>query len=136
MFSNEHFTVDGTLIEARASEPRHAGPAEGSDIGRFGRLEQPDAGFSRGEAQQSRGAGHQSTGDAEARLYKKSSGQEAKVAYLWHVLTVEEIFGWMKTIGGRAQGETSRPGAGGLDAEPGGPTPKRRTRNARHRVPC
>jgi transposase len=82
LLSDEHFTVDGTLIEAWASQksfkPKVGGeaapPAEGSN---------PALNF-RGEKR--RNDTHQSTTDPEARLYKKAKGQEAKLGYLGHVL--------------------------------------------------
>jgi transposase len=82
LLSDEHFTVDGTLIEAWASQKSFkpkAGdeaepPAEGSN---------PEVNF-RGEKR--RNDTHQSTPDPEARLYKKAKGQEAKLGYLGHVL--------------------------------------------------
>jgi IS5 family transposase len=82
LLSDEHFTVDGTLIEAWASQksfkPKTGGdaepPAEGSN---------PEVNF-RGEKRSNHT--HQSTTDAEARLYKKAKGHEAKLGYLGHVL--------------------------------------------------
>ncbi len=82
LLSDEHFTVDGTLIEAWASQKSFkpkAGdeaepPAEGSN---------PEVNF-RGEKR--RNDTHQSTTDPEARLYKKAQGHEAKLGYLGHVL--------------------------------------------------
>ncbi len=77
--SDEHFTVDGTQIEAWASHKsfrRKDGgqPPEGS-----GR----EADF-HGERRSN--DTHQSTTDPDARLYKKSKGSEAKLSYLGHVL--------------------------------------------------
>jgi transposase len=82
LLSDEHFTVDGTLIEAWASQksfqPKTGGdaepPAEGSN---------PEVNF-RGEKRSNHT--HQSTTDPEARLYKKAKGHEAKLGYLGHVL--------------------------------------------------
>ena len=82
LLSDEHFSVDGTLIEAWASQksfkPKAGNeaepPAEGSN---------PEVNF-RGEKR--RNDTHQSTTDPEARLYKKAKGQEAKLGYLGHVL--------------------------------------------------
>lgn len=76
--SDEHFTVDGTLIEAWASHksfrPKDQKP--GASVG-------GEANF-HGETR--RNDTHQSTTDPEARLFKKSKGSEAKLAYLGHVL--------------------------------------------------
>jgi transposase len=72
--SDEHFTVDGTLIEAWASQKSFQ-KKDGSD-------DQP--GQFRGEKR--RNETHQSKSDPDARLYRKGHGQEAKLGYLGHVL--------------------------------------------------
>jgi transposase len=83
LMSNEHFTVDGTIIEAAASlksvRPRDEPP-------------DPPAGGSRNEAVDFHGetrtnATHVSTTDPDARLYRKSSNTGAKLSYLGHVTT-------------------------------------------------
>jgi transposase len=84
LLSDEHFTVDGTLIEAWAShksfrrqdEPPRAAPPP-DDPGN------PTVNF-HGEKRSN--ATHQSTTDPQARLYRKSQGHEAKLAYLGHAL--------------------------------------------------
>jgi hypothetical protein len=80
--SDEHFTVDGTLIEAWAGQKSFKKKAEESptppdDPGN------PSVDF-RGEPRTN--ATHASTTDPEARLYKKAAGQEAKLCFLGHVL--------------------------------------------------
>lgn len=82
LLSSEHFTVDGTLIEAwagqksfRNKEEREETPPD--DPGN------PTVDF-HGEKRSN--ATHQSTTDPEARLFKKGKGHEAKLAYLGHVL--------------------------------------------------
>jgi transposase len=72
--SDEHFTVDGTLIEAWASQKSFQKKDGGDD--------QP--GQFRGEKRTNET--HESKTDPEARLYRKGSGQEAKLGYLGHVL--------------------------------------------------
>ena len=78
LLSDEHFTVDGTLIEAWASHksfrPKERGP--GNDI-------QGEGGF---RGQKRRNDTHQSTTDPQAKLYRKSNGQESRLAYLGHVM--------------------------------------------------
>jgi len=76
--SDEHFTVDGTLIEAWASHKsfRPQDPEPKAGVG-------GEANF-HGETR--RNDTHQSTTDPEARLFKKSKGSEAKLGYLGHVL--------------------------------------------------
>ncbi len=82
LLSDEHFSVDGTLIEAWASQKsvRPVGPdaRRPPDDPR-----NPTVNF-HGETR--RNATHQSTTDPEARLIKKASGREAKLAYEAHVL--------------------------------------------------
>jgi transposase len=75
LLSDEHFTVDGTLIEAwahrRSFRPKPDPPKKGS--GSKGQKLLRDT--------------HESATDPEARLYKKSSVAEAQPSYLGHVLT-------------------------------------------------
>jgi transposase len=83
LLSDEHFTVDGTLIEAAASlksfrrkhEALRTQPAD--DPGN------PTIDF-RGERRSN--STHASTTDPEARLMRKGKGKEAKLAYLGHAL--------------------------------------------------
>ena len=77
--SDEHFTVDGTLIEAWASHKSFR-PKDGT-----GKPPEPggDVDF-RGEKRKNQT--HESTTDPDARLYKKSKGSEAKMSYLGHAL--------------------------------------------------
>ena len=82
LLSDEHFTVDGTLLEAWASHksfrPKDAGPTPPDDP------KNPTVSF---HGQARRNDTHQSTTDPEARLYKKAIGREAKLGYLAHLLT-------------------------------------------------
>ena len=75
LLSDEHFTVDGTLIEAWASHKSFK-PKDGSD-------DDGEGGFRGGKR---RNDTHRSTTDPEAKLYRKSKGQEAKLSYLGHVV--------------------------------------------------
>jgi len=72
--SDEHFTVDGTLIEAWASQKSFQ-KKNGGD-GHPGEF--------RGEKRSNET--HASKTDPEAKLYRKGHGQEAKLGYLGHVL--------------------------------------------------
>src|SRR6516225_7644295 len=77
LMSDEHFTVDGTLIEAWASHKS------------FQRQDKGDGDSDSGadfHGQQRRNDTHASKTDPDARLYKKSSGQEARLSYLGHTL--------------------------------------------------
>ena len=75
LMSDEHFTVDGTLIEAWASQKsfqrKDGGP---EDDGRDFR------------GQQRKNDTHASTTDPDARLYRKSNGAESRLSYLGHLL--------------------------------------------------
>ena len=75
--SDEHFTVDGTLIEAWASQKSFQ-KKDGGD-------EEP-GNF---HGHQRRNDTHVSKTDPEAKLYRKGHGQEAKLSYLGHVLDGE-----------------------------------------------
>jgi transposase len=72
--SDEHFTVDGTLIEAWASQKsfrrKDGGEGDGTNF----------------HGQQRRNDTHQSTTDPDAKLYRKSSNAESKLSYLGHTL--------------------------------------------------
>jgi transposase len=72
--SDEHFSVDGTLIEAWASQKSFQKKDGGDD--------QP--GQFHGERRSNET--HASKTDPDARLYRKGHGQEAKLGYLGHVL--------------------------------------------------
>jgi transposase len=82
LLSDEHFTVDGTLLEAWASQksfkPKGGAGTPPDDP------KNPTVNF-HGETR--RNDTHQSTTDPDARLYKKATGREAKLAYLGHLLT-------------------------------------------------
>src|SRR3989449_4841545 len=83
LLSQEHFTVDGTLVQAWAGQksfrPRQGRrrPRPPDDPGN------PTVNF-RGEPRSN--TTHASTTDPEARLAKRAPGQEAKLAYQGHVL--------------------------------------------------
>jgi hypothetical protein len=81
LLSQEHFTVDGTLIEAWAGhksfKPKDSGDDDADDPGN------PTVDF-RGEKRSNQT--HQSTTDPEARLYRKSNGTESKLCFAGHVL--------------------------------------------------
>ena len=74
LLSDEHFSVDGTLIEAWASHksfrPKEGGDGDGSDF--HGEKRKNDT--------------HQSTSDPESRLYRKAAGREAKLSYMGHAV--------------------------------------------------
>jgi len=83
LLSDEHFTVDGTLIEAWASlksfRPKgHSdeGTSSGGDHNR-------SVDF---HGAQRRNETHESTSDPEARLYRKGKGKESRLTYMGHAL--------------------------------------------------
>ncbi len=87
LLSDDHFSVDGTLIEAWASmksfKPKDGSgepPAPGPQGG--GRNAEVDF---RGKPHSNET--HASTTDPDARLYKKAKGQAAKLCHMGHVLT-------------------------------------------------
>jgi transposase len=82
LMSDEHFTVDGTLLEAWASHKSFK--PKGSDQRPPEDPKNPSVDF---HGQQRRNDTHQSTTDPDARLYKKGGGHEAKLGYLGHLLT-------------------------------------------------
>jgi transposase len=74
--SDEHFTVDGTLIEAWASQksfqPKDGPPADGGQANFHG--------------ERRSNVTHASTTDPDAKLYRKTSNGEARLSYLGHLL--------------------------------------------------
>src|SRR5580698_1563514 len=82
LLSNEHFTVDGTLIEAwagyksfkrKGDDPQPPSDDPGN----------PSVDF---HGERRTNATHQSTTDPQARLARKGPGKEAKLSYAGHVL--------------------------------------------------
>ena len=118
LLSGEHFSVDGTLIEAWASmksfQPKD-GSGPPSDPGRNG--EQDFRGQKRSNET------HQSMTDPDARLYRKGDGQPAKLCYLGHVLMenrsglivdaeLTQATGWAERAAAEAMIETTAPSGG------------------------
>lgn len=80
LLSNEHFTVDGTLLEAAASlksfkPENNPKPPDDNDPGN------PTVNFRKEKRSNQT---HRSTTDPEARLYRKGKGKEAKLCYMGH----------------------------------------------------
>ncbi len=83
LLSDDHFTVDGTLIEANASlksfrSKKGGGPPPASGGGRNAEVD------FKGEKR--RNDTHASTTDPDAKLYRKGNGQPSQLSYLGHVL--------------------------------------------------
>ena len=83
LLSDEHFTVDGTLIEAWAGQKSFKKKTDAAPAPPPDDPGNPSVDF-RGERRTN--ATHASTTDPDARLYKKAAGQEAKLCFLGHVL--------------------------------------------------
>jgi IS5 family transposase len=75
LLSDDHFSVDGTLIEAWAShksfKPKNS--TKDDDGSNF-------------HGQSRKNDTHESTTDPEAKLYRKADGREAKLCYMGHAL--------------------------------------------------
>jgi transposase len=80
LLSDEHFTVDGTLLDAWASQKSFRPRAADPPLGGGGN---PSVNF---HGERRTNATHQSTTDPDARLYKKARGREARLGYLGHLL--------------------------------------------------
>src|SRR6202050_11404 len=112
--SDEHFTVDGTWIEAWASQKsfrRKDGqgkpPGPGGEVNFHGEKRKNQT--------------HESTTDPEARLFKKSKGSEAKLGYLGHVLMENRNGLLVETFLTEANGRAEREAAMLMaEAIPGG----------------
>lgn len=81
LLSHEHFSVDGTLLDAWASMKSFR-PKDGSG-------DPPDGGRNgeqnfRGEKRSNET--HESTTDPDARLYRKGNGQESRLCYMGHAI--------------------------------------------------
>lgn len=81
--SDEHFSVDGTLIEAWASLKSFR-PRDGSDDPPSGGGRNAERDF-HGEPR--RNDTHASTTDPEAKLFRKGLGKEAKLSFMGHLLS-------------------------------------------------
>src|SRR4028119_409380 len=85
LLSTEHFSIDGTLIEAWASmksfRPNDSSDEPPSEGGR-----NAEVNF-RGEKRSN--ATHASTTDPDARLYRKGEGKEAKLCFMGHASSEE-----------------------------------------------
>jgi transposase len=75
LLSDEHFSVDGTLIEAWASFKSFK-PKDGSD----------GSGGANFHDQKRSNATHASTSDPESCLYRRAKGREAKLCYMGHAM--------------------------------------------------
>jgi transposase len=105
LLSDELFSVDGTLIEAWASQKsfqRKDGKGGNGDAGNCG------VDF---HGEQRKNDTHESRTDADARLYRKGNGKQAKLCYAGHVLMENRnglaIDGRITKATGRAEREAA-----------------------------
>jgi IS5 family transposase len=82
LLSSDHFSVDGTLIEAWASIKSFR-RKDGGDKDQDGPGRNAERSFHKEKRSNET---HASTTDPEARLYKKGDGQPAKLSYMGHAL--------------------------------------------------
>jgi transposase len=82
LLSDEHFSVDGTLIEAWASMKSFRPKGDPGD--------EPPEGGRNGErdfhGERRRNDSHASRTDPEARLFRKGAGKEARLSFMGHLL--------------------------------------------------
>jgi hypothetical protein len=102
--SDEHFTVDGTLIEAWTSHKSFR-PKDGTgkSAGAGGEVD------FKGEKRKNQT--HESTTDPDARLYTKSRRSEAKLSYMGHVLMENRNGLLLQTFLSEATGRAERDAA-------------------------
>jgi hypothetical protein len=111
LLSSEHFSVDGTLIEAWASMksfvPKDSGkpPASGQDGGR--NAERDFHGEKR------KNDTHSSTTDPDARLFRKGAGKEAKLCHMGQSAQSSESGSRSRSAGSRRSAACARPAIAG-----------------------
>ena len=103
LLSREHFSVDGTLIEAWASMKSFR-PRDGAD--------QPPGGGRNRErdfhGERRRNDTHASTTDGDARLFRKGAGKEARLCFMGHALMENRHGLVVGAVATRASGHAER----------------------------
>ena len=104
LLSDEHFSVDGTLIQAWASQKSYRRKDDD---------DHPPAGGGRNEEANFHGekrgnATHESKTDSEARLAKKGLGKEAKLSYMGHTVIENRNGLIVKAAASQATGKAER----------------------------
>jgi transposase len=103
LLSSEHFSVDGTLLEAWAS-PKSFRPKDGSD--------QPSGPGRNAEhdfrGQKRKNDTHASTTDPDARLFRKGPGKEARLCFMGHALMENRNGLIVDAVTTRASGHAER----------------------------
>lgn len=82
LLSDEHFTVDGTMIEAWAGQKSFRPKGEDGDGSGGARPSERDF-----HGERRKNDTHASTTDPESRLFRKGNGKEAKLCFMGHVIT-------------------------------------------------
>lgn len=82
LLSDEHFTVDGTLIDAWASMKSFR-PKDGGNDSSSGGGHNESVDF---HGEKRLNDTHESTTDPDARLYRKGKGKESRLTYMGHAL--------------------------------------------------
>ena len=107
LLSSDHFSVDGTLIDAWASLKSFR-KKDGGDHDRDGPGRNAERNF-HGETRSN--DTHESTTDPDAKLYRKGRGQPAKLCYLGHALMENRnglaVGGLITTASGYAEREAA-----------------------------
>ncbi len=83
LLSDEHFSVDGTLIQAWASQKSYQPKDDNDPGGNNGGGRNTDANF---HGPNRRNETHESKTDSQARLFRKGLGKEAKLSYMGHTV--------------------------------------------------
>ena len=81
LLSDEHFTVDGTLVEAWAGHKSFRPKGDDPGDGGGGPVTERDF-----HGERRRNETHASTTDPEARLFRRGQGKEAKLCFMGHVV--------------------------------------------------
>jgi hypothetical protein len=103
LLSSEHFSVDGTLLEAWASLKSFR-PKDGSgDPPRPGRNGERDF-----HGERRRNDTHASTTDTDARLFRKGPGKEARLVFMGHALMENRNGLVVGAVATRASGHAER----------------------------
>ena len=107
LLSSDHFSVDGTLIEAWASIKSFR-RKDGGDKDSHGSGRNAERSFHKEKRSNET---HRSTTDPDARLYKKGDGQPAKLCYIGHALMENRhglaVGGGISQATGTAERETA-----------------------------
>ena len=103
LLSSDHFSVDGTLLEAWAS-PKSFRPKDGSG-------EPPGPGRNKERdfhGERRRNDTHASTTDPDARLFRKGPGKEARLCFMGHALIENRSGLIVGAVATRASGHAER----------------------------